>query len=92
MDRKNLSEELDFFVKTKLAQYVKQAKKATNLDSKALSETGFIGQVLKGFMIEVGHNPDKYRKIEELEKLIADVSLGLVAFMRSSIKGDFLDI
>jgi hypothetical protein len=81
-----------FFRKVKLDKFIKRVKGESNLDIKTLREATFIGQVLKGVISEIGHNPVKYKQPANFEMLIANISLGLIAFMRASDKKEFPDI
>lgn len=74
----------EFFKRVKLDKFIEKIKDESNLDIKTLREATFIGQVLKGFMVEIGHNPEKYKKAENLETFILSISLGLIAFMQAS--------
>jgi len=82
----------EFFKKVKLDKLINRVKDESNLDIRTLRESTFIGQVLKGLISEIGHNPAKYKQVAEFEMLISSISLGLVAFMRASEKKEFPDI
>jgi len=82
----------EFFKKVKLDKLINTIKDESNLDMRTLREATFIGQVLKGVLVEIGNNPAKYKKAENFEMLISNISLGLVAFMRASSKKEFQNI
>jgi len=82
----------EFFKKVKLDKLINSVKGESNLDIRTLREATFIGQVLKGVISEIGHNPGKYKQAANFEMLISNISLGLVAFMRASNSGNFNDM
>jgi len=92
MAKRNKLSSDEFFKKVKLDKFINNIKDESNLDVKTLREATFVGQVLKGFVSEIGHNPEKYKQATNFEMLVLNISLGIIAFMRASDKKEFPDI